>query len=216
MNKWQGVLGFALALSGTVAFLSDGTTLLSNLGLPLATRPPAAVGSPADAESGATSARASEALSFTEDQLQDLVYVLDGVPKQFIDGVFDTLQWATFEDQDGLRADIGKAALRKRPKNGESAAVVAIRAQGVGTWKGQYLAPVVVVEDALRSIGGAFYLGDRVQVLDMEFVGDHLIVDALMHGPNDGRCCPSAPRRLLFRMNDGQLQCVSADGCASG
>ncbi|MGQ9802078.1 MAG: hypothetical protein ACUVRL_10515 [Candidatus Saccharicenans sp.] len=49
-------------------------------------------------------------------------------------------------------------------------------------------------------------LGDRVQVNNLRVENGTVVVDLLIHGPEDPMCCPSQPRSLRFRVMNGILR----------
>lgn len=49
------------------------------------------------------------------------------------------------------------------------------------------------------------YFGDRVQIDSVKMVNDTIKVYSLVHGPEDGLCCPSVPFVFLIKNNNGKL-----------
>jgi len=52
---------------------------------------------------------------------------------------------------------------------------------------------------------GAAQLGDRVLVKSAVIQNGEIILDMMVHGPNDGLCCPSLPNVQTYRMIEGYL-----------
>jgi hypothetical protein len=54
-------------------------------------------------------------------------------------------------------------------------------------------------------------LGDRVKLKAVAIVADSILVDMIIHGPSDPRCCPTVESRRRFAVRDGRLVEIAAD-----
>jgi hypothetical protein len=145
---------------------------------------------------------ASVTASITPDQLRMLTYTvpaLGGMVVQFNNGAYaenaQQVQSALVEqftaagdlNNDGL----SDAALILTTTVGESTFfdLAAVVNQGGGAAQNQ------------ASVG----LGDRVRVDAVTIQNGVILVDLLMHGPNDAACCPTMPVKRAFILGDKQL-----------
>jgi hypothetical protein len=83
----------------------------------------------------------------------------------------------------------------------KDAAVILVENYG-GTGQFEYLIPVMNV-DGNASPQQGYFLGDRVAVNAIIFEGNRIVMDMLIHGPNDGLCCPSMPMKRSFEYYPG-------------
>jgi hypothetical protein len=79
----------------------------------------------------------------------------------------------------------------------EDGAVVLAENYG-GTGQFEYLVPVFNNGGGIIPSSG-FFLGDRVKVNSMSINAGTIILDMLVHAPNDGMCCPSQGMTQSFR-----------------
>lgn len=49
------------------------------------------------------------------------------------------------------------------------------------------------------------YLGDRTDIKSISITSGNIVLEILGHGPNDGLCCPSEKRRLVYSVKNNSL-----------
>ena len=54
-------------------------------------------------------------------------------------------------------------------------------------------------------------LGDRVKVKAVTIAADTIVIDMIIHGPRDPRCCPTVESRKRFAVREGRLVEIAAD-----
>jgi len=141
-----------------------------------------------------------EQKNLTVDRLKNIEYLLgDGSTRVLLlDGAYENVTGAetlrvslldkvVFADLDG--------------DENEDAAVILVENHG-GTGQFEYLVPVMNIE-GIASPGQGYYLGDRVVVNEMSFDNKRITMDMLVHGPNDGLCCPSMSMTRSFEYYPG-------------
>lgn len=99
--------------------------------------------------------------------------------------------------------------------NGDGAddAVVVLGYNSGGTGTFYHLA-AVLNRDGLPEAAGAYFIGDRV-IIQQVLVRDGLVVGSLIiHGPEDGACCPTQPSSLALLFKGGRLVDAIADQVA--
>ncbi|MFC2064781.1 Gmad2 immunoglobulin-like domain-containing protein [Chloroflexota bacterium] len=137
---------------------------------------------------------------FSLEKIRNAEYVLgDGSTSiNLKDGSYDLL-----EGNNSLRVSLlEKVVFADLDGDGnEDAAVILVENYG-GTGQFEYLVPVLNFDGEAYPIKG-FYLGDRVAVDSMNYVGEQITLDMLVHGPNDGLCCPSKPTTRSFEYYPG-------------
>jgi len=68
-----------------------------------------------------------------------------------------------------------------------------------GTGQFVYLVPVFFIDGGAATPSSGLFLGDRVAVNSMKIEDGKIILDMLVHAPNDGLCCPSQTMVQSFR-----------------
>jgi hypothetical protein len=84
----------------------------------------------------------------------------------------------------------------------DAAVILGENGGGSGTFES-----VVVLynENGMPVQAGAAQLGDRVLVKSVAIQNGEIVLDMVVHGPNDPLCCPSNPTLQTYRMIDGYL-----------
>jgi hypothetical protein len=72
-----------------------------------------------------------------------------------------------------------------------------------------YLAPVFNDKGTGKQYGKVYVLGDRLQFRSVSIHDGKVTVELMMHGPNDGLCCPTQFRTLEFILKNRALQCTT-------
>ena len=81
---------------------------------------------------------------------------------------------------------------------GEDAAVILAENYG-GT--GQFVqVGAILNRTGLPYHAASYPLGDRTVVNSLTIQNNEIIADAIVHGPNDGMCCPSVPAKIHLRL----------------
>ncbi len=91
--------------------------------------------------------------------------------------------------------------------DGSSDAIAVLQATDGGSGIYYYLAVVLNDKGTAKQYGTAYLLGDRLQFRSVSIHGEKVTVELMMHGPNDGLCCPTQFRTLVFTLKDQTLQC---------
>jgi hypothetical protein len=93
--------------------------------------------------------------------------------------------------------------------DGNSDAVAVLQVSGRGTGKYYYLSVVYNDRGTAKVAGRAFDLGDRVHFRSLAVVDGKIQAELLMHGLDDGLCCPSVLRSLEFVVRNRALVCTT-------
>lgn len=94
--------------------------------------------------------------------------------------------------------------------DGSNDAIAVVQASDGGSGIYYYLATVFNDRGAAKQYGKAYVLGDRLQFRSVSIHEGKVTVGLMMHGPNDGLCCPTQFRTLEFIVKDRVLQCTTA------
>lgn len=84
----------------------------------------------------------------------------------------------------------------------DDAAVILAENYG-GTGQFEYLVPVFFIDGGAVSPSSGIFLGDRVKVNSMTISNGVIVLDMLVHAPNDGLCCPSLSMSQSYRFYSG-------------
>lgn len=150
---------------------------------------------------GAAEAAAESRSELTAEVLGNAVYLMDLVDDgqvRLVDGRFQdtarrvqTAMLPTYAvgDLDGDGA-------------ADAAVVLATNTGGSGTF--EHLAAVLNRDGGPVNIA-SLYLGDRFQVERVAIEDGEILLEMVVHGPNDAMCCPSVPAERRYRLGGGQL-----------
>ncbi|MCS7011623.1 MAG: hypothetical protein N2049_03705 [Anaerolineales bacterium] len=84
----------------------------------------------------------------------------------------------------------------------DAAAVLFLNTGGTGVFV--YLA-AVLNEDGLPLHVASVFLGDRSVVETLSIAAGEILVQAVVHGPEDPMCCPSQPLEMGYRLYESEL-----------
>ena len=93
--------------------------------------------------------------------------------------------------------------------NGSTDAIVILLARTGGTGSYYYLAPVLNDKGNIKVTSNAFFIGDRVNIKKLNLQDGIVTLKLVMHGPDDGGCCPTLERTLKFVLKENALQCTT-------
>lgn len=92
--------------------------------------------------------------------------------------------------------------------DGDEDAVVILVSSGGGS--GAFFEVAITLNDngKPRYLTGEF-LGDRVKINSVKILSDRsILLDMVVHGPNDGMCCPTVPKIQRYKVAGGKLQVI--------
>lgn len=202
----------AIFIVAFVAFTSDLTAITSFFGYSPQASQPSLVATSSEEDRSASS---SPAL-LTMHDLQNATYIIDGKRLIFSDGKINTLVAVDASrpfERKGVVGSIYDAVFNKNPVDNGVAAVAAIETSEGGSMIATYFAPVISVQGKPLVVSDAILIGNRINLLDLNFVSDRLIADVIMHYIDDPMCCPTLERRLVFKFQNDKLVCALAEGC---
>lgn len=101
-----------------------------------------------------------------------------------------------------LQADLFKMAFGDLNGDGvEDGAYIASLHQG---GSGVFISMGVLLAGSSQPLE-PIYLGDRTAIKSVSITSGNIILEILGHGPNDGLCCPSEKRRLVYSVKNNSL-----------
>jgi hypothetical protein len=84
----------------------------------------------------------------------------------------------------------------------DTAVIIASTTGGTGYW---LEIAVMINKKGLLSYLTGIVLGDRVRVNSITIQSGEIILDMLVHGPNDGLCCPSIKKISKYQLSHSHL-----------
>lgn len=102
-------------------------------------------------------------------------------------------------------------ALGDLNNDGKGDAVALVYENTGGTGQFAYLA-------VLKNISGkpqyssSVYLDDRPKLQSLRIENGEILLSLIVHGPNDGMCCPTVPREFRYRLVNDRLEEIMENG----
>lgn len=152
----------------------------------------------------------------TIDQLRNTTYISNAVsPGQnitLVGGAYDSGPTGPGGSQRLTIHMLDTVAFGDLDGDGQVEALVLLAANTGGS--GTFISLEVVRRNSTGALvhTASQILGDRVQVRNIQIVGEKIQLDMLVHGPQDPLCCASTPALLEFSMQNGVLVDVSQPG----
>lgn len=157
------------------------------------------------------SAQNSQAVSYpplSSDSLKNQSYEVHGLTITLQDGRRE-FEASLSQDDDSypLYVTLVEQAFGDLDLDGNIDAVAVLLAHTGGSGLYYHLTAAMNEKGFANILKPSFVLGDRLQFRSVFVEEGKIIVDVIMHGPDDGLCCPTDFRRLVFSINEGSLQC---------
>lgn len=89
--------------------------------------------------------------------------------------------------------------------DGQDEAIVILGENSGGSGSFSYIAVVGWRDGGIENVGTAL-IGDRVQIRDAGFDGQHIVLQVVQQGPKDAECCPSQKATRTWFMTPNGLQ----------
>jgi hypothetical protein len=125
------------------------------------------------------------------------------------DGKYDSLDSHIF-----TRIIDDKIALGDLNGDGKKEAAVIVSINGGGSGSFRELA-IMKNENGIPVYSTSTILGDRVTVNSLTIDSGIIIIDMVVHGPNDPMCCPTLNEVVRYKLSDGQLIEITEDETAN-
>jgi hypothetical protein len=139
-----------------------------------------------------------EALKNAQVRYIDGTYVqlTDGVYKKLDEGFSPTTSTLLLLEQPMAFADLNA--------DGFNDAIVILEWNGGGSGSFPFLV-VVLNQNGTPFAAADTELGDRTKINDIQINGKIITLEVVMHGPEDGLCCPTLNATWRFRFENDQL-----------
>jgi hypothetical protein len=160
------------------------------------------------ATSHATTTTAYPPLSM--DMLKNLTYKIDGDSITLGDGRREFIPDVDkgFHEK-AIAVFLTDHAFGDLDSDGSNDAIAVLQVSDGGSGIYYHLATVFNDRGIAKQHGRAYVLGDRLQFRSVSIQDGKVTVELMMHGPNDGLCCPTQFRTLQFILKERALQCTT-------
>lgn len=149
-------------------------------------------------------------VTFNEDTLKNLTYVVEGEKVTLNDGKLEFDPQADIDHPNPVDTDdvyLARWAFGDLVGDGSQSAVAVLQQSSGGSGIFYYLVPVTSKDGVPRADVKGLSLGDRLQFKSVEVTRGKVALDVLMHRPDEPLSSPSWLRHLEFSYQNGRLIC---------